>query len=237
VSIVEGATPEPTDEPTPQPTDPPTPVPTDTPIPTPTPSNSPTPTPTELPTPEPTDEPTPEPTDEPTPEPTGEPTPEPTEEPSPEPTGEPTMADVSGQIIVAGRTDNDWSGTTVTIDDSGQIGTTDTTGNFSIIDVATGPLDSITADAPGYLPAVCSGLTVTAPETVLDAANLLSGDINDDSLVDITDATAVGASFGQTGSDLPADITRDDILDIFDIVLVSVNFGEEGPQTWNCLSK
>jgi hypothetical protein len=202
---------------------------------TPEPTDTPTPTPTNTPTPEPTDEPTPEPTDEPTPEPTSEPTPQPTDEPTPEPTDEPTMADLSGQVIVAGRADNDWSDTVVTINDNGQIATTDAAGNFSIINVAAGSLDTVTADAPGYLPAVCTGLTVTAPKTVLEAINLLSGDINDDSLVDITDATAVGAGFGQTGSNLPADITRDDVLDIFDIVLVSVNFGEKGPQTWSCL--
>ena len=203
---------------------------------TPEPTDDPTSIPTDTPTPTPTNTPTPVPTDEPTPEPTDQPTAEPTDEPTPEPTGEPAMANVSGQVILAGRAGNDWSGATVTID-GGQIGTTDTTGNFSIADVATGSLNSITADAPGYLPAVCTGLTVTTPDTSLTSVTLLSGDINDDKLVDITDATTVGASFGQTGSELPADITRDGMVDIFDIVLVSVNFGEEGPQTWNCLNK
>jgi hypothetical protein len=239
-------TPDPTDEPTSEPTDEPTSEPTDNPAPpTATPPTL-TPTPIDEPTSEPTAEPTvsptliPGPTDEPTSEPTDTPTlptPEPTDEPTPEPTDEPTIINISGQVILAGRAGNDWSGAIVTIDDSGQTGATNTTGNFSIANVAAGSFNSITADAPGYLSAICTELTITAPETILDSVNLLSGDIDGDNRVDITDATAVGASFGQTGSDLPADITRDGLLDIFDIVLVSVNFGEEGPQLWNCLGK
>ncbi|MBN1219127.1 MAG: AAA-like domain-containing protein [Anaerolineae bacterium] len=179
----------------------------------------------------------PEPTDTPTPEPTNEPTFEPTEEPTPEPADESTSVKVSGQVILVGRAGDDWSGAIVTINDSGQVGTTDATGNFSIANPTTGSFDSITVDAPGYLSAVCTGVKVDALETVMTPVNLLSGDINGDNFVDVTDATAVGAGFGQTGSNLPADITRDGILDIFDIVLVSVNFGEEGPQTWSCLDK
>jgi hypothetical protein len=63
---------------------------------------------------------------------------------------------------------------------------------------------------------------------------LLSGDISDDNLVDITDATAVGASFGLTGAEIAADLNRDNLVDIFDIVLVSLNFGQSGPQAWVC---
>jgi hypothetical protein len=214
ISITETTTPEPTTTPVP-PTTTPTSEPTATPIP-----------PTTTPTPEPTSEPTATPT----------PTTEPTNEPTPQPTSEPMMADISGQVIVIGRANNDWSDTMVTIEGSGKSDMTDVTGNFSITEVAAETSSSITADAAGYLSARCDEITIDSPETVLSAVNLLSGDINDDDMVDITDATAVGAGFGQTGSDLPADITRDTVLDIFDIVLVSVNFGEQGPQTWDCLA-
>ncbi len=185
-------------------------------------------------TPEPTDEPTPEPTDEPTPEPTDEPTPEPTDEPTPEPTDEPTNAVVFGQVILAGRAHNDWSGSAVTIDDTGHSASTDANGNFAIADVVSGPHSSITADAPGYLPAVCTEVTISTPETALTTINLLSGDINDDDVADVADATAIGVSFGQTGSALPSDINHDGIIDIFDLILVSVNFGQEA-QVWDCL--
>ncbi len=198
--------------------------------PTPTPTDAPTPTPTDAPTPTPTDAPTPTPTDDPTPTPTDAPTPTPTDGPTPTP----TSAMLTGQVILAGRVGNDWSGATVTVDDSGQNAVTNSAGNFTITDVSTGAHASITADAVGYLPAVCTALTVAAPETNLLTAALLSGDVNDDNAIDITDAAAVGATFGNTGPGLPADINRDGVVDIFDIILISVNFGISGSQAWTC---
>jgi hypothetical protein len=233
-------TPEPTDEPTPEPTDEPTAEPTDEPTAEPTdeptaePTDEPTAEPTDEPTAEPTDEPTPEPTDEPTAEPTDEPTAEPTDEPTPEPTDEPTPASVFGQVILAGRAGNDWSGATVTVDDSGQSALSDTEGDYTILNVPAGPHTSISADAVGYLSASCANPTVTAPETGLLQVSLVSGDIDDDDVVDITDATSIGASFGETGPGLLADINQDEIIDIFDLILVSFNFGEEGPTSWVC---
>jgi hypothetical protein len=168
-----------------------------------------------------------------TPEPTVEPTPEPTSEPTPQP----TIANITGQTILPGRTGEDWSGATVTIEDNGQTATTNTNGEFTISDVTIDSRLSITADAPGYLSAVCADVAVIAPETALTPITLLSGDLNSDDLVDITDATMVGTSFSQTGPDMPADITRDELVDIFDIVLVSVNFGQTGPQNWECQSQ
>ncbi|HRV91255.1 MAG TPA: hypothetical protein P5526_03735, partial [Anaerolineae bacterium] len=95
---------------------------------------------------------------------------------------------------------------------------------------------SITADASGYLPAACTAAQITAPEASLQPVTLVSGDINDDKIVDVTDATAVGVTFGQTGTNIGSDINRDEIVDIFDLVLVSINFGQSGLQAWNCLA-
>ncbi|NJN93607.1 MAG: hypothetical protein HC875_05685 [Anaerolineales bacterium] len=99
--------------------------------------------------------------------------------------------------------------------------------------MTTGTHSSITADAPGYLPAVCTAPTITAPETTLSNIALLSGDVNDDALVNITDATTIGVFFGKTGPDLQADINRDQEVDILDLILVTINFGQ-GPQVWSC---
>ncbi|MBN1995775.1 MAG: hypothetical protein JW953_24025 [Anaerolineae bacterium] len=215
------------------------PEPTTSPTPTTEPTTEPTtsPTPTTEPTTEPTISPTP--TTEPTTEPTTSPTPttEPTSEPttSPTPTTEPGMATLTGQVSLSGRANNNWSDAVVSVDDSGQSYTTGATGQFSIVDVTPGLHTSITADAPGYLPSVCTAPTITAPETILVTVALKSGDVNGDNIVDITDATAVGLSLGNTGPGLPTDINRDEIVDVLDIILVSINFGE-GVQTWNCLS-
>lgn len=174
--------------------------------------------------------------------------------PSNTPTGEPTMpiatpgtptstatpdldtAPVSGHIILASRFDDDWSGTMVTIDDTAQSDTTDLDGNFAIAAVTVGAHTSITADAPGYLPAVCSSPTVAAPETNLPPVMLLGGDANDDDVIDVGDATMVGVTYGTSGPNLPADINRDGVVDIFDVILVSVNFGQ-GVQAWDCLAE
>jgi len=149
------------------------------------------------------------------------------------------MADVSGQIILPGRSGNNWSGATAMVGSGGQttadeMAVTDVNGMFDIVSVSAG-LQVASADAPGYLSAMCSNASIAAPRTVLNAATLVGGDINSDDLVDIVDAATAGTNFGQTGSN-PADITLDEIVDIFDIVLVSVNYGEVGPKVWNCTS-
>jgi len=113
---------------------------------------------------------------------------------------------------------------------------TNTGGDFWFDDLQTDVQATITADAPGYLPADCTMPAFVAPETTLLPVTLLSGDIIEDEnvIVDITDAVAVGNSFDQSGSDLLADINLDGVVDIFDLVLVSINFGETGPQEWVC---
>lgn len=146
----------------------------------------------------------------------------------------PGTATVSGQVTLQGRASGNWAGATVTVDDSSQSDTTDANGNFSITGVTTGGHSSITADASGFLPAVCTAPIVTAPVTTLAAVALLNGDLNDDNLINIIDATTVGVSFGATGPSLPADLNQDGIVDIFDIIIVSANFGQ-GSQGWSCL--
>jgi hypothetical protein len=166
------------------------------------------------------------PTDTPTPTATATPTPATV---TPTPGGDAT---VSGQVTLQGLATGSWDGSSVTINDSGQNAPTDFNGSFSIANVTTGAHSSITADAVGYLPAVCTAPTVTAPQTLLATVNLLSGDLNDDNTINITDATAIGVAFGT--SDPAADLNQDGVVDILDIILVSVNFGQ-GSQVWVCL--
>jgi hypothetical protein len=153
------------------------------------------------------------------------------------PTGEPNGATVVAQVSLPGRAGNDWSEAVVTIDDSGQTGLTDALGNFAIAGVSPGLHSSITANAAGYLSARCSGPTISAPQTMLTSIALLSGDVTGDDVVDIVDATAIGVSFGLSGSDLPADINGDGTVDVLDLILTSVNFGQAGPQGWDCGSE
>jgi hypothetical protein len=171
----------------------------------------------------------------PTTEATLEPPVEPTNQPTGEPPGEPTApaeadtATVSGQVLLSGQA----ASITVAIDNSGQSTIADAGGGFSIADVAAGEHTTITADAPGYLPAVCTAPGITAPETRLASVTLLSGDLNDDNQVDIFDLTAAASGYSQSDSGLPADANGDGQVNIFDLALIAVNFGQ-GAQVWPC---
>ncbi|MFC1975175.1 hypothetical protein ACFLXQ_02105 [Chloroflexota bacterium] len=147
---------------------------------------------------------------------------------------------IIGQVSLPGREANDWSGATVAVEPQAQAqstgqmsATTDHTGNFAL--TADLPSDNATirADAPGYLPAVCRA-ALTLPETTLTHTALLSGDINNDDWVDITDAVAIGLDFGATGPAVSSDINRSGNVDVLDVILLGINFGE-GSQVWSCL--
>jgi hypothetical protein len=180
-----------------------TPTPTNTPVtpgPTPTGSATATPTPTNTPaTPGPTPTgsatATPTPTNTPaTPGPT--PTGSATATPTPTTTPGAGSASVSGQVILAGRSGNDWSGATVTVDDTAQSDITDAGGNYAIANVATGTHTSISADAPGFLSAACTSPSVTAPASDPVPA---TADLNGDGIVDIFDVILTSVNFGEAG--------------------------------------
>ncbi|MCB0212731.1 MAG: hypothetical protein KDJ52_25535 [Anaerolineae bacterium] len=198
-----------------------------------------TPEPTSDPVPEPTDTPTPQPsatpTDQPIPEPTD--TPEPTD-PTPQPTSDPAdTTTIFGQVDLPGRANSDLSDVTVSVGVQGSLSTNaNANGTYSLANVPAGNA-AITADAPGYLAATCNATNLSTPEVSLADVSLVSGDVNDDNVVDVTDATAVGVTFEQTGPNLSADINKDEIVDIFDLVLVSINFGQDGPQIWECVAQ
>lgn len=141
---------------------------------------------------------------------------------------------IVGQVTLPGRFGNNWSGATIQVEESGYTATTGSNGNFALTDVpATNGL-SLKADAPGYLPARCTLPSLPEGELNLTGTALLSGDIDDDDVVDIADAVAIGVAFGGSGNGLPADINQSGEIDIFDVILVGVNFGE-GIQNWDCL--
>jgi hypothetical protein len=94
---------------------------------------------------------------------------------------------------------------------------------------------TIRADAPGYLPTECQLPVVQQSEATLAHTALLSGDINDDDTVDITDAVAIGSDIGAAGY-VPADINRSGNVDVLDVILVGINYGEN-TQVWDCVTE
>ncbi len=71
----------------------------------------------------------------------------------------------------------------------------------------------------------------TAPQT-----RLLGGDSNNDGLIDLSDLTCIGGSFG--GAPVPcgttgsSDINGDGSINILDLVLPGGNYGLTSPGTW-----
>ncbi len=138
-------------------------------------------------------------------------------------------ATVSGQVSLPGKSNQ--SGTIVSLEGSGFSVTTDNGGNFNITAVNEGTY-TVEASASGHLEAVCSGKTVSAPTTQLAPVSLISGDLNGDGLIDITDATTIGVDFGSGST--RSDLNGDGTINVLDLILLANNFGASGPSNWAC---
>lgn len=175
-----------------------------------------------------------QPTVQPTTQPTAVVTAEPTVELTPVGTGEPApMGTVSGVAAFQNRTDN--AGITVSLYSitGGLVSevTTDAAGAFSFADVVPGEY-RLLLRAPQHIPVIAVAI-MSAEGTAVDAGSLTlhSGDTDDNGVVDVLDATFIGANFGVDAPPAPgnADLNADLSIDIADLVLVGGNFGAESP--------
>jgi hypothetical protein len=68
------------------------------------------------------------------------------------------------------------------------------------------------------------------------APRLLGGDANNDGMIEISDLTCIGGSFGGTpvvcGTTGSSDINADGAVNILDLVLPGSNYGLTSPRTW-----
>lgn len=173
----------------------------------------------------------PEPTS--TPEPTAIPTntPEPTATFTPIPQG--NLSSIHGTVNYQARTDQ--SGILVQLwrSDSTKMGevTTGADGSYTFSDVPIGQY-GVVVWAPQHL---TSGkvVNVLADGQTVEVGNLIlrAGDTDGNQIIDLADATFVGANIGNTQPPAPqeADLNRDGKVDIRDLVLVGGNFGLQGP--------
>jgi len=113
--------------------------------------------------------------------------------------------------------------------------TTDTNGDFTI-DAAPSGMYTLTANSAGFLAAVCAEVDHSYYAlTELEDAFLLAGDIDDNRVIDIADAVAIGAVFENTGSGIIADLNADEVVDILDLILMSANYGQTSDgNPWVC---
>ena len=143
-----------------------------------------------------------------------------------------------GNVKVEGRADDNQAGHTVSglSDDGDEVSaTTDTNGDFTVVAAPSG-MYTMTANSAGFLAAVCENVDHSYYAlTELDNAFLLAGDIDDNRVIDIADAVAIGAVFENTGEGIIADLNADGVVDILDLILMSANYGQtsEG-NPWVC---
>ncbi len=108
---------------------------------------------------------------------------------------------------------------------------TDDTGAYQFSNLMTGAY-LVRASAAQHLPIVRQ-VQIDSADQVLDLgqATLLAGDIDANTLVDIVDASLIGANFGLESTFFPdADLNADGTINIADLVLVGGNFGQSGGQ-------
>jgi hypothetical protein len=130
---------------------------------------------------------------------------------------------VTGRILLQGWA-NDHSIALITID--GHEVHPGSDGKFNLL--LPSHIYSVTASAPGFLPASISNVKVSAGgTTTLPDVILLAGDANQDGKVDISDLGIIADNLG--GSvllDPRADINGDGEINLFDLVLTGANFGK-----------
>ena len=143
-----------------------------------------------------------------------------------------TNDDITGNVKVQGRADDNQAGHTVQ-DDTVLSTVTDANGDFLLPGVEFG-IYTLTANSDGFLAATCTDVDHNAA-TVLESITLLAGDIDDSGEIDITDAVAIGMVFGSTEPDEVADLNVDGEVDILDLILMSANFGQTSAgNPWVC---
>ncbi len=153
---------------------------------------------------------------------------------------EPGPGDIIGSATVQGREADNQAGhlitaTGVQTGTTPMTATTTVTGSF-FIDDAPADTYSVTANSDGFLAASCDGVVHTTEAlTDLLPVDLLAGDIDDDGMIDITDAVAIGNVFGSVAAGEVADLNIDGEVDILDLILMAVNYGQKSVDNpWVC---
>lgn len=151
---------------------------------------------------------------------------------------EPGPGDMIGLVKVQGRAADNQAGHSV--EATGELGgvytgTTEIGGAFWLDDVAADTY-RVNASRPGFLAATCEGVSHAAEAlTTLADVTLLAGDIDSNGVIDITDAVAIGAAFGDTTPDQIADLNADVVVDVLDLILLAANFEQTSAgNPWVC---
>lgn len=144
------------------------------------------------------------------------------------------FGDIASTVTYQGRNDHA-AIDVIAAGPSAKSTTTNTSGAFTLDQLPDGTTYQVTADAQSYLPA-CTTATVTVVSgqtTALPNTQLRGGDLNDDLIINIGDATRLSANFNNPASaDIPADINADATINIGDWSILQGNYDLAGCQTW-----
>jgi hypothetical protein len=155
----------------------------------------------------------------------------------------PPQADLSGRVILQGRSQPDVAGTVRLIDTDGNFPNRTTnfdsaTGAYTFADVLVLPAGSsyrLEAAADVYLSSTLTtsltGGAVPLPDTILRG-----GDATLDLAINLFDISCVGSYYGgmpgSCGVGGSSDINLDGVVNLFDLTIVGGNYGLSGFQPW-----
>jgi endoglucanase len=108
--------------------------------------------------------------------------------------------------------------------------TTAADGSFRFNNLLSGNY-TIEADAPGYMDMQYRVTITNTAGATLPNTNLTAGDVDDNNVVDLTDAAFIGANFNVSVPPAPAqgDFNGDGRIELRDLVIVGRSFGTRGP--------
>jgi hypothetical protein len=147
------------------------------------------------------------------------------------PTLEPTLPTVpsviSGSVKYEKSTDQ--TGISITVLQNGTAviqGQSDADGNFQFNDVPTGQY-IVQFSAQGYL-STSSNIDVLEGQGATVQATLIAGDIDNNGVVDLADASFIGANYDIQAPPAPvqSDLDHDGFINLVDLVLLGKNFGK-----------
>ncbi len=145
----------------------------------------------------------------------------------------PQRGTLLGQVQVEGRAFGSQAHINILINESGLAVAAAPGGDFTFADLDFGAY-TLTASSPGFLRATCN-VTHQSELTTLAGLTLLAGDLNDDSVIDVADAAALGLAIGSAGPGAVADLNVDGTVNVLDLIPLAVNFGQSAAaHPWLC---
>ena len=141
-----------------------------------------------------------------------------------------TKFTLSGKVLLEAVSDNSRSVVSLGGTDRGY---PDKWGNYTLTDLAPGNY-LFTVKKVGYidLPSTLNKtLVVNAGKTTINTLTLIAGDVDNNEIINLTDALAVANDFGESGNDIDyvdnrTDINADGTVDLLDLAIVAKNYNK-----------